>query len=216
MELTGYSPEELVEQSSRILYPSEEEFNRVGQLKYQEIKEKSTGTIETTWVCKDQTVKQILLSSSYVDPDNPIKGAIFTALDITQNKNFEEKLKIAKDKFRLLVEMTPDLIWEVDTNGRYSYISPKVTEILGYQVAELLGKTAFDIMPELIAQKTKTLFEQIAEKQEAFHQLKNIVLHKDGHQIIMETSGSPFFDEQGKLLGYRGIDRDISDKKRNE
>ncbi|MBU1086689.1 MAG: PAS domain S-box protein [Candidatus Omnitrophica bacterium] len=213
LELTGYSQDELVDQSSRMLYSSQEEFLRVGQAQYQEIKEKGTGTIETTWVCKNKTVKQFLLSSASIDPADPEKGIIFTASDITKNKDNEKKLKMSKDKFRLLVEMTPDLIWEVDIKGEYTYISPKVIDMLGYQVTELLGKSVFDIMPELEAKKIKTILEEIVKKQETFHQLKNIVLHKDGHEIIRETSGSPYFNEQGKLRGYRGIDRDISEKK---
>ncbi len=213
-ELTGYSQEELAEQSSRMIYPSEEEFQRVGQLKYKDIAEKGTGLIDTIWLCKDGSIKQIQLSSSYIDPDDSDKGAIFTALDITKNKQTEETLRMSNDKFRLLVEMTPDFIWEVDAEGKYTYVSPKVTELLGYQANELLNKTAFDLMPSVEVEKIKEAFRKIFEKKESFYNLENKVLHKNGHEIIMETSGSPFFDEQGQLLGYRGIDRDITDKKR--
>lgn len=85
-EITGYSQEELFGQSSRMLYLSEEEFVRVGQDKYSQIKESGTGIVQTEWKCKDGTIKQILLSSSYMDPEQAKKGVIFTALDITNNK----------------------------------------------------------------------------------------------------------------------------------
>ncbi|MFH1061714.1 MAG: PAS domain S-box protein [Candidatus Omnitrophota bacterium] len=214
-ELTGYSQEELTGQSTRMLYPTEEEFLRVGRVKYDQIKISGTGTVETSWICKDGTVKQILVSTSYIDPNHSEKGAIFTALDITKNKETEKRLGQTKENFRLLAEMSPDWMWEVDTQGKYTYVSPKVTDLLGYQASELLGKTAFEIMSEDEAKKNKPRFLEIVSKKESFGRFKNIILHKNGHKIIMETSGSPFFDDQGNLLGYRGIDRDISDKRKD-
>jgi len=122
----------------------------------------------------------------------------------------------SEEWYRNLVENSSDWIWEVDQNGIYTYCSPKCIELLGYQAEELIGKTPFDLMSTEEAQRVGILFQDIVLAKRAFNHLENINLHKDGHQVIMETSGTPFFGEHGELLGFRGIDRDISKRKAAE
>jgi PAS domain S-box-containing protein len=94
-EMTGYSPEELLGASSRVLYPSEEEFLFVGREKYRQIAERGTGTVETRWRKKDGAIIDVLLSSTPIDPANLDRGVTFTALDITERKRAaEEKEKL--------------------------------------------------------------------------------------------------------------------------
>lgn len=95
-EITGYAREELIGKSAEIFYPSQEEFNRVGSEKYQQIADSGTGAIETFWKKKDGSLINIILSSTPVDSDDLSKGVIFTALDITARKQAEaerEKLQ---------------------------------------------------------------------------------------------------------------------------
>ena len=125
-------------------------------------------------------------------------------------------LRESEERYRNLVENSSDWIWEVDQNGIYTYCSPKCIDLLGYQAEELIGKTPFDLMSAEEAQRVGVFFQDIVLAKRAFNHLENTNLHKDGHQVIMETSGMPFFDEQGELLGYRGIDRDITARKKAE
>jgi two-component sensor histidine kinase len=60
------------------------------------------------------------------------------------------------------------------------------------------------------------VFKSIAAAQKPFKELENTNLHKDGHEVILETSGVPIFDADGKFQGYRGIDRDITNRKKDE
>ncbi len=91
-KMIGYSRDELLEQSARMLYPSKEEFQRVGEEKYTMIQESGTGTIETRWKRKDGTEIDVLLSSTPLDPSDLSKGVTFTALDITERKRLETQL----------------------------------------------------------------------------------------------------------------------------
>ena len=125
-------------------------------------------------------------------------------------------LRESEERYRNLVENSSDWIWEVDQNGIYTYCSPKCIDLFGYQAEELIGKTPFDLMLAEEAQRVGILFQDIVLAKRAFNHLENINQHKDGHQVIMETSGTPFFDEQGELLGYRGIGRDITARKTAE
>lgn len=90
-EMTGYSADELVGQSARVLYESQEEFERVGRDKYAQIRKLGTGTVETRWVSKKGTLVDILLSSSAINSEEPQTGVVFTATDITQLKQAEER-----------------------------------------------------------------------------------------------------------------------------
>ena len=92
-KMTGYSRDELLEQSARMLYPSKEEFQRVGKEKYTMIQESGTGTIETCWKRKDGTEIDVLLSSTPLDPSDLSKGVTFTVLDITERKRLENQLR---------------------------------------------------------------------------------------------------------------------------
>ena len=97
-EMTGYSYEELVGKSARILYYNEEEYELVGTEKYRQISEKGTGTVETLWQKKDGTIINIILSSTPLFQNDLSKGVTFTAMDITDRKLAEQELLEAKNK----------------------------------------------------------------------------------------------------------------------
>ncbi|MHC5158025.1 MAG: PAS domain-containing protein, partial [Planctomycetota bacterium] len=125
-------------------------------------------------------------------------------------------LEISRTRFRNLVESTSDWIWEVDANGRYTYVSSRVRRVLGYTPEELLGKTPFDLMPPEEAARISKMFAGFVENSTSFQHLENLNLHKDGHEVYLETNGTPIFDDNGKLTGYRGVDRDITARKKAE
>lgn len=92
-KMTGYSKDEIINQSARILYPSAEQFEYVGEAKYQQIAEKGTGTVETVWQCKDGRHINVILSSTPLNINDLSHGVTFTALDITERKIFEDGMK---------------------------------------------------------------------------------------------------------------------------
>ncbi|HTZ38747.1 MAG TPA: PAS domain S-box protein, partial [Syntrophales bacterium] len=91
--LVGYKSEELAGKSARILYESDEEFERVGREKYIEVRQGATGVIETRWKHRNGAMLDILLSSKAIDPSDISVGVVFTALDITDRKRTEEALQ---------------------------------------------------------------------------------------------------------------------------
>ncbi|MBN2098909.1 MAG: PAS domain S-box protein [Dehalococcoidia bacterium] len=141
-------------------------------------------------------------------------GYLALVEDITERKKSEEALRASEERFRGLVETTSDWVWEVDRKGLYTYASPKVSKVLGYDSQELIGKTPFDFMPQREARRVAAIFDSVVARQEPFAFLENVCRHKNGHPVVMETSGVPFFAPDGTLMGYRGIDRDITERKR--
>jgi PAS domain S-box-containing protein len=133
--------------------------------------------------------------------------------DVTRLKEIEKLLWDSRERFESLVETTSDWIWEVDRSGAYVFSNQKVKDILGYERHEVIGKKPFDFMSPHEAQKVAKSFRKFAKSRKAFSGLENFNLHKDGHEVVLETSGVPVFDENGQYLGYRGIDRDITKRK---
>jgi PAS domain S-box-containing protein len=128
----------------------------------------------------------------------------------------ETSLRESEERYRSMVETTYDWIWEVDAAGAYTYASPKSQDLLGYSPAEVLGKTPFDFMPASEARRVRTLWEEAVGHRKTFSGLENINTHKDGHEVVLETSGVPVFGPKGEFRGYRGMDRDITERKRLE
>ncbi|BBI99638.1 hypothetical protein FGKAn22_13310 [Ferrigenium kumadai] len=145
-----------------------------------------------------------------------VERVISAELGIRARKSAEKALRESEAKFRALVESTSDWIWEIDEHGIYTYASPQIYEILGYTVEEIIGKAPFDLMPPEEAQRVRGIFEAILKEGRAFRFLENENRHKDGRIVFMETSATPIFEGQGVFKGYRGIDRDITERKEAE
>lgn len=136
--------------------------------------------------------------------------------NISRRKRNETAIRESEARFRSLVETTTDWIWEIDENSVYTYASPKIRDLLGYEPEEIIGKTPFDLMPMEKAQRLAEEFEVIKASHTSFSGIENVNLHKDEHPVIVETSGVPVFDTDGRYCGYRGIDRDITARKKLE
>lgn len=141
--------------------------------------------------------------------------ADFIALAI-DNVKAVQRLQQSHERYRNLIENISDWIWMVDNNLVYTYSSPQVGRILGYDAHEIIGKTPFDFMPETEAKQATKLLHDISAGQQPFIGLENINLHRDGHKVILETSGAPIFDGQGQFKGYRCIGHDVTAKKEAE
>ncbi|MCJ7728899.1 MAG: PAS domain S-box protein, partial [Sedimentisphaerales bacterium] len=133
-----------------------------------------------------------------------------------KHKKVENELKQSGERFRALTESASDWVWEVDINGVYTYTSPKVKDLIGYKPEEIIGKTPFDFMPPDEAKRVALLFKDIVKSRKPFAALENTNIHKDRRFVVLETSGVPIVDEDRNLLGYRGIDRDITERKHAE
>jgi len=135
--------------------------------------------------------------------------------EIDQRKRAEKALRQSEERFRALTETTSEWIWEVDTDLRFTYVSPRVLELLGYQPAEMLGKTPFEFMVPIETERAREQFRDIVESRRPFRDMENLYAHEDGHVIVLELSGMPFVDAEDHLSGYRGVGRDITERKRS-
>lgn len=153
-----------------------------------------------------------------LSPVQTAAGPLVMAIvvDATERRQAEAALRRSRERFRDLVEATSDWVWEVDASLAYTYVSPKVREFLGYEPQEVLGRTPFDLMPPEEARRVGELFAPIAAAQRPFSLLRNTNRHRDGQPVVLESSGVPIFDANGRFCGFRGIDRDLTQHRRLE
>ena len=134
--------------------------------------------------------------------------------DISQQKQAEEALAESELRFRQISRLTREFVWEVDKFGLYTYLSPVVESVLGYKPEELVGKSHFyDLHPVNGRREFKHKALEVFNRREPFVDLHNPAVARDGSQIWLATNGMPVFDSKGRLLGYRGSDSDITDRK---
>jgi len=143
-------------------------------------------------------------------------AVIGLVLDITARKAAEDSLRASELRFHDIVNASADWVWEVDAEGRYTYVSDSVVDLLGYTPGEVLGRTPFDLMPPEEAERVRAQFAEVAARRAPFRDLDNINRHKDGSLRHVQTNGMPVLDEAGNLLGYRGLDRDVTEKRHAE
>jgi PAS domain S-box-containing protein len=135
---------------------------------------------------------------------------------IEERKRAEEALIESQQKYQGLVETLYDWVWEVDRHGQYTYVSPQIKNILGYEARDILGKTPFDLMPPEEVKRVSATFAMSVKERKPIVALENINFHKDGRLVVLETNGLPFYDVNGNYKGYRGTDRDITERKQAE
>jgi PAS domain S-box-containing protein len=142
-----------------------------------------------------------------------------TAEVISANKELRREIELrrhSEERYRLLVETTNDLIWEVDQSGVYTYVSPSATGLLGNEPDELIGKTPFEFMPPKEVERLRPLFDEKIASGEGHRAFEVLRLHKNGRPLVHETNVSPVFDADGNCCGFRGISRDVTERKQTE
>jgi len=137
--------------------------------------------------------------------------------EVAERRQAEVALRRSEERFKQVAESAGDWIWEISAEGVYTYSSPIVEKLLGYKPEEIVGKKYFyDLFaPEVKEDLKKAAFETFA-KRESFKGFINPNMHKNGSTVILETTGVPVVDDEGNLYGYRGVDRDITEREKAE
>ena len=131
-----------------------------------------------------------------------------------ERQHTDEALRESEERFRSLVEAISDLVWETDAAGRLTYISPNVHDLLGYTPEAVLGKTFLELLAPEEAERVGELLSPILERQKPYVYVGKTSIHKCGKPVVLESSGVPILDSRGMFLGYRGIDRNITERHR--
>jgi PAS domain S-box-containing protein len=215
-QMTGYSAYDLLGRNAGILYESDEEFNRVGTAKYEQIKVRGIGEVETRWKRKDGALIDILLSSSSIVPGDLSKGVVFSATDITQRKKTEQALRDSEQRHRIVADFTYDWEYWVDAEGNFLYVSPSCERISGYSAEEFISD------PDLMNRITHP--DDRAKMLDHYHKERKVIspavdtmdfriIRRDGAIRWIAHVSQPVYGQEGQAFGRRGSNRDITDRK---
>ncbi len=209
LRMTGYSREELIGQSSRMLYPSDAEFERVGREKYAQIRAHGIGALETRWRRKDGEIRDIFLSSAQTDPDDLDQGVTFSAQDITARKRDEMHLR----QLAQAVEQSPESIVITTVEAEIEYVNDAFLNATGYARADVIGRNprvlhSGKTPPETYLDMWGTLTRGQTWKGEFINR------RKDGGEYTEFAIITPLRQADGTISHYVAVKEDISEKKR--
>jgi len=174
-EITGYSAAELTGKSSRMLYASDQEFQRVTQLRESPMKDKGFGSLETMIQRKDGQQRHILVTASWKDEQNQDVGVIFTALDITERKRAEEAERELHRDLRGIIDAMPSAVFCVDEDGRIVLWNSQAKTMTGSDA--LTGMLMTEAVPDL--QEFEAMLAETIDKHEPLNR-KSLPLERGG------------------------------------
>ena len=154
----------------------------------------------------------------YVLKDNRARllPAIERALKETEARQAlyraEQELAESEERFRSIADAIVEWIWEIDVNGRFTYCSHASSTILGYAPEELIGSNANNYMLEEDGKSAGNLAQSAFANKHGWRNLTFRWKHKNGSTCWLESNAVPLLDSDGELVGYRGADRDITDR----
>ncbi len=119
-------------------------------------------------------------------------------------------------KYRDIIENLEDIIFAVDPAARVQYISPNVEKFLGYKPEEIIGEIPVKYMPPEEARLKYVFFANLASRHKKITSLELKGIHKDGRIVSLEANAAPYFSRDGAFLGYRGVCRDMTARRRME
>ena len=213
LQMFGWKPEEMVGRSFIEFLPEAEIPGAVAQFKDALTSGQKTQNLSFVMKRKDENTFLGELNSSVIWKDGCAAGTVGIIRDITDRKRAEEALKEREERYRSQVEAINDVAYSINNSGEFTYISPVVKNVLGYEPDEMTGRHFLEFAHQddhdLLTRKFSELREGVASYDEYR------VIGKSGDVVWMRSQTSPILDIGG-FAGGRGILVDISEKKRAE
>jgi diguanylate cyclase (GGDEF)-like protein/PAS domain S-box-containing protein len=147
------------------------------------------------------------------DSEGRFRGYRGVGHDITAEVTASELLRASEQRFRDVVDAAGEYVWETDAAFRYTFLSSRVTDVLGYAPGELIGRPTAELMPPGEFERVKAWLAENAGADKTFRGLEHRALTKDGRTIWVRITGIPILDGGGRLIGYRGAGLDITERK---
>ena len=140
------------------------------------------------------------------------KADLILFRDVSERKKLQDALSHEQERFRDIAESVGVWIWEMDANGKYTYSSPAITQIIGYTCEEVVGKHFTEFLPTQDDQQRKLTLE-IFHSKERYDCFECCAIHKNGNLVYLEKNANPMFDPNKEFLGYRGVYKNITERR---
>lgn len=208
MTLTGYNENDLIGNDVRIVYANDEEYRKIGKL-YALLEGEGIKAEETMFRCKDGTSRIVYLSLSLLDSEKSKTLAVFTALDVTDRKRAEDKMRMLSSA----IEQSPAAVVITNYEGIIEYVNKKFCSLTGYGRIEVLGRNPQILKTGHTPEKVyKEMWNTIKKGENWRGEFLN--KKKSGETYWAEALISPVQDEKGSVTQFLAIQEDITDRKR--
>ena len=210
----GFTEEEISKglNAFRFLAPAEHERATRGIQRV--IAGEMIGEREFTVLRRDGTTFPAFVYTAPITREGKTVGLRGIAIDITERKRMEQKLRDSEERFRGIAERSIDGIFELDLEGLVTYVSPSVEPELGYKPEEVVGTRMELYLPESEIPKIASNFAALMKGMNVLG-LQGEMLRKDGTHVPAELNASPIFKD-GRIAGVQGIVRDITERRKME
>jgi len=233
-KMYGYEAYEIIGKNARILHTSDDiDMGRYERIKNVVLKE---GRFEGEEL-RVRKNKEIFPIRRTVTLRKSAKGKplgfVVISKDITEEKKLEQQLKeytsdlekiierrtrelkLSEEKYRDLIENSPEIIYQIDSEGKVININKTAVEKLGYPLAEFLGKKIYDFVPKEYRAKTRDHLKRIIK--EGKSTVETVFLTKSGTQVYVEINSTAFYmPDTGEFKYSRAFVRDLSERKKLE
>jgi PAS domain S-box-containing protein len=214
-KITGYSEEEMIGKSTRMLYADDAEYLRVGRELYGQIEKEGLGSLEARLRKKDGEIIDVLMSLSPFDKNNLSAGVTQTVLDITQRKKAENSLRESEELHKKLVETIPDIVIRTDLDGTIVFINENGVKQYGYSgPEEFIGKSILSLIAPYDLQRAIDHTRLMLERQ--IGPIEYDIMIKNSSCLSFEVNGDILRHLDGMPYGMVYTCRDITERKRAE
>ena len=216
-ETFGYSRDELLGLNNRD-YTTPETAERMYQ-NFSEIYRTGnpSSAVEYEVIRKDGTIRILEISATLIkDSSGEPIGFRGVARDISERKQAEEALRESEEKYRTILQNIQEGYFENDLAGNLTFFNDSLYEILGYSRDELMGLNNRDYTTPETAKRMYQTFNEIYRTGKPSSIIEYEIIRKDGTIKIVEISASLIKNSSGEPIGFRGVVRDISERKRAE
>ncbi|WP_292462080.1 PAS domain S-box protein [Methanolobus sp.] len=176
---------------------------------------------ETEYLRKDGSRVPVEISVKVIEYEG--KPAILSnGRDITERKRAETTLQESEEKFRMLAENANDVIWTMNKEGNFLYVSPSVIKLRGYTPEEVMDQSFPEMFPQDSILKIRSCMDaffadiQYARMTSHTEIMELEQFHKEGYTVWTEALATPLFDEDGNFKFFMGVTRDISERKKSQ
>jgi diguanylate cyclase (GGDEF)-like protein/PAS domain S-box-containing protein len=213
-EIVGYSDAELLASDMMsITYPDDREV-AVEQVSAMLARTIATYQVNKRFVRKGGNVVWTQLSGSLVWLKAGVPHYfIYQIQDISDRVRAERALRDSEERFRTIAEATQEWIWEIDAEGIYTFSSPAVEAILGYQPQQMLGRNCLDLVAPATRRTVADLLRRGLTEKRGWRDLVLHMRHAAGGIRWLDNNALPLLDAEGNVLGYRGVARDITQRR---
>ena len=213
-EIVGYSEAELLATDMlSITYPDDRQVD-VDQVRAMLSRRIATYQCDRRFVRKGGEVVWTQLSGSLVWIKADVAHYfIYQIQDISDRVRAQAALRDSEERFRTIAEATQEWIWEIDAEGIYTFSSPAVEAILGFPPAQIVGKSCLDIVAPNTRRTVADLLRRGLTEKRGWRDLVLHLQHASGGIRWLDNNALPLFDAEGNVIGYRGVARDITQRR---